>query len=106
MIDQTQADHFKARNTVKGSSCCSSQSINIPTDEQTPLEKGLAALLSTERLKADLNGILEYCEDRYRGIAEKGKKDELKITEDVQKYLIDSIISETINQHLYQKLVR
>jgi hypothetical protein len=36
---------------------------------------------------------------------EKGKQDSLKITNEVEKYLIDNIMAESVNKFIHTKLV-
>lgn len=48
---------------------------------------------------------MEYCEDRYKNITEKGKNDNLSITKDVQKYLLDNILAESVNSFIHKKLI-
>jgi hypothetical protein len=70
------------------------------------LEKSLAELITTPSIRSFLGEILDYCEDRYQNIVEKGKQDHLKITNDVQKYLINNILSEAVNTLIYNKLTQ
>jgi hypothetical protein len=60
--------------------------------------------MSTSALTSSLEEILEFCEDRYTNIAGKGKQENLTITDDVEKYLIDNILSESLNTFVYEKL--
>jgi len=53
MINQQQADHFKARNQKSG--CCSSSSITIPKHEMTKAELYLSEQICEPALKSRLN---------------------------------------------------
>lgn len=114
MIDPKDADHFKARNISppcahshgKGSSCCVPSEVLIPVPEQTALEKVVAEEITSSALALNLNEIMEYCEERYQSISEKGQQESMTITNEVQKYLVDSILSEAVNHYIYKKVIK
>lgn len=102
-MDQKEADHFKARNQSVG--CCTASEVTIPVQCQTRLERELAGLITGPAVKGYLPELLAYCEDRYMSIVEKGKSDNLQITQEVQKYLVDNIMAEAVNKFIHGKLV-
>ena len=51
----------------------------------------------------DMDAILEFCMDRFKNIVEGGKKENMVVTDDVEKFLIDKVLSEGVNHYLYKE---
>lgn len=47
---------------------------------------------------------LEYCQDRYQNIVASSQQQHFKVTKDVQKYLIDQILSESVNNFIFKEV--
>lgn len=70
----------------------------------TKVEKTLKGLISYSALISELDSFLSFCNEKYKNIIESGKKDNLKVTNEVEKFLLDKVMMEGINQLIFTKL--
>ena len=103
-MDPIQADKFKSRNQTKGSSCCSSQKISISDSELTQNEKWLKEMLTPAFLTQHIDTILTLCAEKHENIIEKGRSDKLEINDQVEKFILDKVLPECVNQFIYEML--
>lgn len=68
------------------------------------MEKTLKGLISYSALVSELDAFLSFCNQKYKNIIESGKKDNLKVTPEVEKFLLDKVMMEGINQLIFTKL--
>jgi hypothetical protein len=54
----------------------------------------------------NLDNFLKDCKERYSKIIESGKRDKLEVTTEVEKFILDKVMSESINNTLLAKLSR
>lgn len=47
---------------------------------------------------------MEFCEDRYQNIINSGQKDKLKVTTEVEKYIMEKVMFESAHNILYGKI--
>ena len=55
-------------------------------------------------LKFNIDKILSYSYERFNNIVENGKKDKLDVTEDVEKYIINKVLMESVNHYIFLQL--
>jgi hypothetical protein len=97
MIDQKEADHYQRHSK----SCCSSEGFSVPENKRTKVQKIVYEVSTEAFLKGRLEEILETCAERFRKVVEGGKKDGMAVTPDVEKFLIDQVLVESINHYIY-----
>ena len=47
---------------------------------------------------------MSYSYERFNNILENGKKDNLEVTDDVQKYILNKVLMESINHYIFMQI--
>ena len=63
-------------------------------------------MLSPSYLEQHIDTVLSNCAQKHANIIGKGKKDQLEVNKQVEKFVLDKVLPECVNKFVFQKLVQ